>query len=241
MKTFTFLNPGKRRKSAQANPMKSKRNAKGQFTSANPKRRRRSVRRNATRALARSNPTRSIIRRRRRASRPRAIARRVRRNPSRMRRGGRAIKRYLSRETGILAASVVGGFTLTNYLLTTYGASLPGLVGPAGVNRWVRAAYGVGLPIVAGAITLRFARQPRVAEGLVVAGLINGINEAVQYFQDSQATPAPAPTEGTSAFLTPGNGAPTPGYQASNAFGAYPMEMSGPYESQSAFGSSAWG
>lgn len=244
MKTITFLNPKKKTMRTKRRRKNPARNSNGRFVKARtnpPRTRRRRARRVRTRAVARRNPTRSIMRKHRRRRRTTAVARR---NPSRARRyarrGGRAIKSYLSRDTGMLAASVVGGFMLSNYILNTYGDKLPGLIGENGVNRWVRAAYGVGLPVAAGALTLRFSKQPRIAEGLVVAGLINGINEVVQYFREQQGGAAAPAVEGTSAFLDPGSGMPAPGYQATNAFSAFPGGGS-PYESEPAFGGSAWG
>jgi len=240
MHGITLVNPTKRRKTRKT---KMKRATNGRFTKKprrkNPsttkavvRRPKRRVKRKLT-VARRRNPVKAIAR---------VSRRRRRRNPVNL----RGLKRFVTKDTGLLAAGVVGSFTLSQFVMGKYAANLPGLYKDDGtVSLVARTAYGFGIPM-AGAVGLHYFKQPKISQGFAVGALVNLLNEALQYWLN----PGTGATAGASAYLDPAdNGAGVPGYQATNAFNEYldapgTQGMAAPsddiYASQSAFGGSAW-
>lgn len=132
-------------------------------------------------------------------------------------------KDNLTRAGGIVLSSFV-----TSYVLRNFGQHLPAISNP-----WARIGYAIAIP-VAGAYAARRI-SPRLAEGLLLGGLVTAVNAAIMYVAPAATNP---PVQGAKEYLDAQLPSSPPSYDAINAFGASPEESL--YASPSAFASDAW-
>ena len=141
------------------------------------------------RAAARKTVVRAIARRpaaRRRVIR--ALTKfRPRRSVSRRSFGGSSILKLVSKDTLMLAGGAVLASVGTGFILNKIGSKLPLMTPttPPATAEKARAVYSVVLPI--GLAYLLRKKQPKIAEGLVIGGLIMGINSLIRSFAPGAA------------------------------------------------------
>ena len=165
--------------------------------------------RTVTRVIRRSAPVRGRVVRRRR-SRGSSL-------------GGFNLKSILGGDTLKLAGGTVGAAALTTFVLSRFGASLPMANTPYGMI-----AYKLAIPLAGAYLVRRMDRK--VAEGMVIGGVVLAINQVISMV----STPTPAVAT-TGEYLTP-VGALPPGESAVARFGG----VNGVYDNSSAFASTAW-
>lgn len=95
-----------------------------------------------------------------------------------------SFKSAFSRGLVTKAGGAVAASFVTGYVLNRWGASLP-----MATNKWGRVGYSVGIPILGAYLVRRKSRD--LAEGMVIGGLVMGINALVSQVRASTAS-APA-------------------------------------------------
>ena len=139
--------------------------------------------------VKRSRPARRTTVVVRRASRPSfAVARPARRNMARRSGGsgsilksGKGILGMVSKDTLMIAGGAVAASFGTGIILNKFGSKLPGMTSANPKTQEIaRAAYSVAIPL--GAAYLLRNKQRRLAEGLVIGGLIMGFNSLLRTF-----------------------------------------------------------
>jgi len=132
----------------------------------------------------------------------------------------------------MLAGAAAGGQLATRYVLSNYSDKLPFVRNADGtINQYGVAAYQVGIPVLAAIIIKKW--NPTVAKGLILGGMISGVNVILNQVMAMSSAPAVTTTAGAKAYIEP-MGANPPSYDAVNAF-------SGVYDPQPAFSGDAWG
>jgi hypothetical protein len=133
--------------------------------------------------------------RRRRHSR-----RHARRNPF----GGNLVSQFkgvFSKDNLTVAAGAIAGTVLTTQLVVRYGDNLP-LVNSSDDNtRKIGViAYDVGVPLLGAALVRKYS--PNLAKGMVIAALVNGINDAMKAFATDTYKQLYTPVKSTGATST---------------------------------------
>lgn len=104
----------------------------------------------------------------------------VMRNPMSL--GGVVTKETLTLGGGALIATI-----LSNFVVGRWGAKLPGIQ-----NGFGRVAYNILIPVAGAYLVKRFANSPRLAQGMVIGGLANGIGQLVTSTNLLPVSAAPA-------------------------------------------------
>lgn len=100
--------------------------------------------------------------------------------------GGGGIRSLLSKDNLMIAGGAVGASAATNYVMSKWGASLPGMANP-----YVKIAYQVGIPYAGSMLVRKF--NGKLADGLVIGGLANGIGSLISMFTTPAAAPVTTP------------------------------------------------
>lgn len=171
----------------------------------------------------------------------RSVVRFASRSPSRSRRrfsvgrfGGNALSSFrsmASRPMLMKAAGAVGASFATGWLLNRYSNLLP-----MSTNKYGRIAYSVGIPFL-GAYLIR-KRSRDLAEGMVIGGLVMGINALIQNFAPAVAATAQVAATGAYPIRFPSNKV-----AGELGFQYYPKRagsLGTPLRTGAAFRSSAW-
>jgi hypothetical protein len=100
---------------------------------------------------------------------------------------GKGILGMVSKDTLMIAGGAVAASFGTGIILAKFGSKLPGMTSanPKTVE-YARAAYSVVIPL--GAAYLLRNKQRRIAEGLVIGGLIMAFNSLIRTFAPTAAT-----------------------------------------------------
>lgn len=161
----------------------------------------------------------------------------IRRNPDIL----GMFKSVVSKDNLQIAGGVIGASVLNKFVIGRFGASLPMASTPL-----VNTLYQAAIPAVAAVAVRKFA--PRVAEGLVLGGLVVAVNGLLQQFLPQAAgfssyidqTPPqpilPYPTGG----LSPITGSVDSASRINANIGSNTMAYSGIYDSPMPFQSDAW-
>lgn len=97
---------------------------------------------------------------------------------------GKGILGMVSKDTLMIAGGAVAASVGTGIILNKFGSKLPGMSSATpGVADKARAVYSVALPVVAAYLIRN--KQRRLAEGLVIGGLIMGFNSLLRSFAPS--------------------------------------------------------
>lgn len=168
---------------------------------------------------------------------------------------GGGLRGVLNKNNLSVAAGGVASFFFTNWVVAKFGPNklvngqavakganefvLPGLRPDAQgkVNPWIKVFYSAAIPIL-GAMVIR-KKAPRVAQGMLYSGLVNGALAGISQYQQAQSTPA---VSGTSEYFSTrslANRSPRalPAPRAVNSVNG----MAGTYSGRSAYKESAWG
>ena len=171
----------------------------------------------------------------------RSVVRLAHRSPSRSRRrlsigrfGGSALtslRSMASRPMLMKAAGAVGASFATGWLLNRYSNMLP-----MSTNRYGRIAYSVGIPFL-GAYLIR-KRSRDLAEGMVIGGLVMGINALIQNFAPAIAAQGAVAATGAYPVRFPSN--KVAGELGFNYYPKRAGSLGTPLRTGAAFRSSAW-
>mgnify|MGYP006340819641 FL=1 len=105
---------------------------------------------------------------------------------------GKGILGMVSKDTLMIAGGAVAASFGTGIILAKFGTKLPGMTSSnPKTAEYARAAYSVAIPL--GAAYLLRNKQRRIAEGLVIGGLIMGFNSLLRAFAPSATTVAQGP------------------------------------------------
>jgi len=268
MKSLMLLNPRRRRRSkpARSTPRRKVGARRRRTVRAVRTRRVRTVRavrrvsrriRRTRRVIATRGRVTIRVNPRRRARRNSyAVARRIRRNPMRRSGGGSggnlltSLKNMASKENLTIAGGAIAASVLTTQVMGRFGSKLPLLNSPnTGTRNIGVVLYDIGLPLLAAYVIRR--QSPNLAKGMVIAGLVNGINDVLRVYAGGlygqlYSPPVTPATAGTGAYLKYQNvpnvlpvGALPPGYSAVKDMSNV-RPMNGALDNSRAFPSDAW-
>ena len=207
--------------------------------------------RSKTVIIARANPRRRRSARRNPyvGARRRSTRRSARQNPFSM--GGitSQIKGIFSKDNLTVAAGAIAGTVLTQQLVARFGANLPLINSSNPTTKKVGVlTLDVGLPFL-GAYLVR-KQSPNLAKGMIIAGLVNAMNDALKLFSPGTYSQLYSPVASTGAYLNYRNvpnvlpvgdisDSRAPGYSGMNAL-ANVRGAAGALDNSRAFPSDAW-
>jgi len=190
-----------------------------------------------------ANPRRS-----RHARRNPVRRRHARRNPM----GGNLISQFkgvFSKDNLTVAAGAIAGTVVTTQIVTRFGDSLPLINSTNDTTRKIGVlTYDVGLPLIGAAVVRKFS--PNLAKGMVIAALVNGINDAMKMFAAPVYTQLYSPVKSAGAYLNYQNipnvlpvgdisSSRSPGYSGMNAMATI-RPTNGALDNSRAFPADAW-
>lgn len=138
------------------------------------------------------------------------------------------------------AGGAVAASFATGYILTKWGSMIPGAN-----NKYGRIAISVGIPFV-GAYLVR-KKNRDLAEGMVIGGLVMGINALLQNFAPTIAATAGASSATVGSFAASGPSTvmyPSNKVAGELGFSFYPKRagnLGAPLRTGGAFKNNAWG
>jgi hypothetical protein len=151
-----------------------------------------------------------------------------------------SLKSMTSKPLLLKAGGAVAASFATGYVLTRFGDKIPGAN-----NKYGRILISVGIPMVGAYLVRRKSRD--LAEGMVIGGLVMGINALLQNFAPNIAATAGGATATVGAYSASGPSAvmfPSNRVAGELGFQFYPKRagnLGTPLRTGGAFKTTAWG
>jgi len=159
------------------------------------------------------------------------------------------IKGLFSKDNLTIAAGAIAGTSATQYAMAYFGKNLPLINSESENTRAIgRMTFAVGVPFI-GAYAVR-KYSPNLAKGMIIAGLVNALNEGIKYFAKDAYIKLYSPVASTGAYLNYRNipnvlpvgdisDSRAPGYSGMNAL-ANVRGAAGALDNSRAFPADAW-